>query len=63
MGEEKGMKDSKMLRLFSLIIVMLQKMCATITLMILFTEPTGDELRQAVSVSAAVLQERDHEED
>ena len=57
------MKDSKMLRLFSLIIVMLQKMCATITLMILFTEPTGDELRQAVSVSAAVLQERDHEED
>ena len=31
--------------------------------MILFTEPTSDELRQAVSFSAAVLQERDHEED
>ena len=31
--------------------------------MILFAEPTSDELRQAVSFSAAVLQERDHEED
>ena len=31
--------------------------------MILFAEPTSDELRQAVSFSAAVLQEGDHEED
>ena len=40
-----------------------EKTCATITIMILFTEPTSDELRQAVAFSAAVLQERDHEED
>ena len=31
--------------------------------MILFAEPTSDELRQAVAFSAAVLQEGDHEED
>ena len=62
MGKEKGTKESKMLHFLSLLVIF-KKACATITLMILFTEPTGDELRQAVSVSAAVLQERDHEED
>ena len=31
--------------------------------MILFAEPSSNELRQTVPFSAAILQERDHEED
>ena len=65
MGKEKGGNKDKSLNndKFVLIFDIPEKTCATITIMILFTEPTSDELRQAVAFSAAVLQERDHEED